>query len=111
MPRGDATGPQGGGRMTGQQRGSCSGNNRQNLGRGGGRFGGGRGGNGRGFGPADGTGHGYGARSQAGAHQTGAPSSTPNGAELSQQLNTIIDQLSKLLDQSSLSEKQNNEKG
>ncbi len=123
MPRGDQTGPQGGGSMTGRRLGRCTGNDNRDFGPGygagfgggrrGGSFFGRRGGGGRGFG--QGMGYGNGARSWGTGVESdpGANISHIPGTEqtaLSQQLTTVIDQLSKLLEKSADSGKINNEK-
>ena len=123
MPRGDQTGPQGGGSMTGRRLGRCTGNDNRSFepgygtgfggGRRGGSFAGRRGASGRGFG--QGNGYGYGARFQRTGVESdqGADIQQLPDAEktiLSQQLTTVIDQLSKLLEKSADSGMENDEK-
>lgn len=123
MPRGDTTRPLGESSLTGRRQRRCTGNDTREYGfgygvggRGNGSFGGRRGsGGGRGFGQGYGNTYAYRGRFQ----DTGYTSEIPQGiqpasdgekTDISQQLSTVIDQLSKLLKQSSESQGSKDEK-
>ncbi|MEA3288037.1 MAG: DUF5320 domain-containing protein [Candidatus Marinimicrobia bacterium] len=113
MPRGDRTGPQGRGSMTGRRLGRCTGNEDRNFGYGFGGRGRGQGSFGGRFGMGGGRGNGYGYGYRTNFQETDyentvSPSNT-EGTELRQQLTTVIDQLSKLLKQSAESGEAKNE--
>ncbi len=123
MPRGDRTGPEGRGSMTGRGLGRCSDNGNRNFGsdfggwgRGRGFFNGFRGsGGGRGFGRGNGYGFGYHANSWNTGYEGDMQADTLQSTHventgLTQQLNTVIEQLSKLLKQSPKTSEMNDEK-
>ena len=102
MPRGDGTGPQGWGRLTGRRLGRCTGNNLPDYRPGFGsrlRLGGGRG-----------YGYGYRGAGYAGDYLPHFPqTSAAQQAEINRQIGSVIDQLSELLKRSTESGEMNNE--